>query len=73
MLHPFRQCWTSFVAGAVMLKPKLTQEKTRVNMKHMPQSQLCHACGATLLCFWNQSLQRAVALAVAGLLSVHLS
>ena len=63
MLHPFCQHWTSFVASAVMLGPKLTREKMRGNVKDVLRSQLCRACETMLLCFWSQSLQWAVALA----------
>lgn len=74
VLHPFCQCWASFVEGALTLRPKLTREKMHVNVKDVLRSQLCRACETMLLCFWSQSLQRAVALALlVGLLSVHLS
>lgn len=63
MLHPFCQCWTSFVAGAVMLRPKLTREKMPVHFKDVLRSQLCRARETTLLRFWSQSHQWAVALA----------
>lgn len=74
VLSPFCQCWASFVEGALTLRPKLTREKMHVNVKDVLRSQLCRACETMLLCFWSQSLQRAVALAfLVGLLSVHLS
>lgn len=63
VLHPFCQHWTSLEASAVILRPNLAWGKMCVKVKAVLPSQLCCACGTMLLCFWSQSLQRAVALA----------